>query len=396
MCYQSQRSEFLSSREQESEVVQRIAAEALSRTSNGLKQSTLAQELAKREARRAARELIRPFYPEEPPGRPSDKLTPIYFEVPTNLSPGPVLPVSTGKLPKTKQEQQKANSEFFALIFREANLTLEDFTNQRIRVFFRLARELANHIRILNEEELLNSLPIESWTKQLTVQRTTGRYKRTSDLLSKAPLALLPPPPNTTNADSYDPEQDAPLKHYCQALECLGEDLSIRAGTKKEPHLGRYGLLGLLDPAQVRLACPSPQEVMDWEATLVQDAYRKLVGHGTDATYAWLHQQHGLMEREARPLVRAAREQALNRSEQDIEVRRAMQNLRLEGVARRGRAAANLSAQLKAEQLQAVINGLARSEPENAITEFVGVVKKINSADKPAKAIEMDEDADEP
>jgi hypothetical protein len=357
--------------------------------------SRLTQEIVKRGSRKALRALLQPFMP---PKRPSDPLAlATYFRVPASDEPTTTpMPIARdgSPLPVSKEEKKRYAKEFFALIFKESTATLEDFHPARVRVFFRLARELARHLGALGDEQPLSDL--SAWTKPLRPKQALGRYEATSRALRAGPdLAILPPPAPTSDLDGYDPASDRALVHYCQALEILARDLRIDEGTDDEPYLGRYGLRGLTDPELVRLACPSPEEILEWESQLVLDTFTVYLGRGTNGAYTWLKNEHGLTTREALPLIRAASAEALKRHEGDIEEKRAAMALRLEDFGRRARRAMNLPAELGSMKLQALVGGFARVEPENMLSELVDVVKHVNADAKRLEAADELE-GDEP
>lgn len=361
--------------------------------------SRVARDVAFREARRALRREIRPFMADEPPARATSPPA-AFFEIPLTLSPEPVLPVRTSaKSPTTPAERAAFAREFFKLVFFEERSTLEDFSPQRTRVAYRLLRELARHTRVLDQHQTLQELDASAWTRALVTLPGGGAHRaRTRACLSSGPLSLLPPAaPDPLPAD-YDPALDLPLVHYCQALQCLAEDLSISAGTQTDPNLGRYGILGLLSPLTVRLACPSPEELLAWERTLISDALSVQLSRGTQGAYAWLEATHGLHSHEGRPILKAASTEAMERTEGDLEEKRAVMTLRLQDLARRARKSLNLPVQLGAAKLESLVAGFARSEPENLLSEFVNVVRKVNAEeDTPSiPAISMDDtDKDE-
>lgn len=386
------------------EEVERIAGKALEQSvSDPLlanKVTRLAANYARRQTRAALLRQIKPFnQDDDPPDRATDPLSrAAFFSTPASAPSDPApLPVPKHRAPLNKTERQQAAREFFALVFRESTATLEDFSPARTRCFFRLVRELARHTRVLDETSPLSALPLADWSKPLRAQPVLGRFSTTSALLREGPDLALLPPPAPDDLTNYDPAQDAPLVHYCAVLRALADDLRLAEGTKTEPYLGRYGLKGLLDPLFVRLACPSPAEVLAWEEQLVFDTLHVLLRRGAQGCYAWLKTTHGLETREAAVLVGAANDEAMKRAAGGVEEKRALSLLRLEDLQYRARRAANLPAELGAMKLQALVAGLARVEPENAITEFVQTVKKVNAeSPKQLDLDDTDEDEDEP
>lgn len=178
--------------------------------------------------------------------------------------------------------------------------------------------------------------------------------------------------------DDYDPYNSAhdPLLHvYIKLLKNTAMHLYADQGSEVDPNCGRYGLHGLYDPALVRLSMPSRVQIMAWEALIVEDTLQQLVKNGQPQTKHYLYKTYGLRPHEIQQLIRIAKVRARQAVEGDVEEDRGLMVLRLEDAARRAREVSDLRAEMAALKNLAIVLGLARVDPQSAITDFVAVVK---------------------
>lgn len=349
-------------------------------------------QLARKAARQALRASVQPFLLRDVPSRPSDPAAlSSFFDLPTLDGPQVPQPKPMAAPLRTKEDQARFNREFFALAFRDERVTLEDLTPARIRVFYRICREMARRLRLLDDNATLSSLPAPSWLKSLSPPKTTDiKLYRVQEALRNGPDLSILPPSAPVSTEEYDPEQDKPLVHYCQSLRTLADDLLIMSGTTLEPQLGKYGLKGLLEPTFVRLAAPSPEEILDWEDQLVTDTLDMVTARGTKGAIEWLNKTHGLLRHEALPLIVAAQSRALDEDAGSLEEKRAIMLRRLEDLGRRARKALQPTHELGALKLQALVRGFARVEPEDELSMFTATVRKVNS--ESPKQLELDDE----
>lgn len=206
-------------------------------------------------------------------------------------------------------------------------------------------------------------------------------------------LALMPPtvPHPSANDPDYDPNDtktDPLLHRYIATLTATAAHLRMFDDERT-----RLGLSPLLDPTLCRPAFPSRTMLVTWETLLIQETLDYLVKNGQPITKDMLARKYGFQHHEITQLMRMARDQAQRDAQSDIEQDRAVMILRLEDVARRTRESLDMRAEIAALKALAIVQGLQRVEPENAMRQFIDVVNSYNdkaiTAKSPEKGIAL-------
>lgn len=298
----------------------------------------------------------------------------------------------------------------------------------RIRVAYRITRELARVKGLVEPEETLAEALVSSlgtrdpWTTPTPVRRppsgaaahnrAAGGLMELLDQADRLPelsrawaqtdsgpavlgtggLALVPPkPPRCEFEDlealellpNYLPQHDPLLKRWCYALEEINRYLGLERGSQEVPEMGRLGFLDLVDPRTARDLWPTRLQILFWEESLVQEAEEILVSDGA----AWLRkvfkQRHGLTRWESDTLGRQAMALLRGRSEFDVEEQRSLMVARLESFMRRAKSALDLRAELAGLKQLAIVQGLGKTDPEDAISAFAGIVKSLDAKEAP-------------
>jgi len=221
-------------------------------------------------------------------------------------------------------------------------------------------------------------------------------------------LPLLPPPlplpwieptrPDQAK-EGYDPENkqhDPALFAYITILKGIASAFYMDTGTENDQNAGRYGLAGLLDPWTIRLAFPSKWQIMAFEGMIVEETLSLIVQGGKTAAREKLKNLYGLQPVEINQMIRIAGAKAIELTRADVDEDRSLMIMRLEEAARKAHIATDIRAEISAFKAIAVIQGLARVEPDNVMSDFISVVRQASAmpreivADSTAKSRLLD------
>lgn len=324
--------------------------------------------------------------------------------------------------------------EILRQAFQEKELTFDDLLPYRIFASWRLIRRLAAWKGLLRpEESLLEALsPNQSnpdpWVipPSLASAPSEGRSGATAFAQARqylippqvirchldaqslntgflpAPytepitsIPLLPPgiPPACLPIESYTPNKDPLIKFYVTCLKAAAASLDIISGSREQPHMGKWGLAGLLDPWYVRQVFPTRFQIVALEQHLVEETLGYLVGPEKQLNAEQrLKNQYGLDRMEVLSLIRMAKAEAGRRTQGDLENDRSLMLLRLEDFCRRCHQGFDLRSELMALKHMAVVLGLARAETGDMMNDMAEVVRTISQErSRPVLANETEE-----
>lgn len=277
----------------------------------------------------------------------------------------------------------------------------------RIRVAYRIVRELARIKGLVEDDETLGEgLQSSLQCKDPWEIPTSVRYPPSGSAAHNSAAAVtmeildgserlserfrnpkgtgglaLEPPPALGPEDTYDPLEDVLLKRWCMALEEIGRYLRLEEGSEKCPELGALGFVDLVDPRTARRLWPSRLQILAWEEILLEQLSRLLIDHSPRRARRIMKERHGLTPWELAPLTKQAITAIRRDAELDVEERRALMTARLEAYCARARSALDLRAELAAIKQLSIIHGLGKTEPEDAISAFAGIVKAMDAQD---------------
>lgn len=306
----------------------------------------------------------------------------------------------------------------FADAFRQEDNTLQNLLPQRIIVCHRIAREFARNLLDMSPDEMLHEKSdraFDPWhSPNYVVEATTATQKRQqnkavlgkidrlieqskrygwevwTDLGARYPekmegACLLPPPvphrwknADGSVMDDYDPgnrDHDPVLHAWMDVISCIVQHLYIDSGSVDRPDLGHEGLQGVLDYSLVRIAFPSPLEIMSWEVMLVEEVLQVMVSKGIPHTREWIKRRYGMQPHETLAMTKSASVIAKQLALRDVEEDKAIAILRVEDALRRAKNALDLRAEARLMQILAIIQGLNRSSGEDRLEEFVQIVR---------------------
>lgn len=339
---------------------------------------------------------------------------------------------------KTPMSHQQLTELVISKAFFEEEATLEDLAGYRIKVAWRLVREMCRMKGLAHAEDTLidalepSQFNLDPWSVPETWKRPTGvnltslsqisikyyrqveqlaekfHYKRhvleagenDKDFTVYPGLAILPPPvpwdwweqdrysKRHRVLENYDPHEDLALVFYTKVVTQLAQELQIEQGSFDDPDQGRFGMRGLTDVATIRKAFPSRFQIVAYEELLIEETLQAMTEYGQARTRKLLRDRHGLTRREVEGLCKIAKAWIRKQLESDIEEDRAFMVTRLEEFVRRAREGLDLRAELAGLKQLTIVLGLARSEMGDAMSDFVSVVSEVASSRGPLPEIE--------
>jgi hypothetical protein len=204
-----------------------------------------------------------------------------------------------------------------------------------------------------------------------------------------AGLALLPPPvpprwraDDGTIAPNYDPKDDEALGLFISISSDIAERLGVPRGSRFNSEQGRLGLMGLLDPTLIRLCWPTRTQILTWEAMLVEETLDLMVKTSVTELKKTLRDKYGFLPREILGLLRMASALAQDQLSGDREESRSIMVLRLEEYIRRSKDALDLSSEMKGLKQLGIVLGLGDSNFNDPMVEFINAVRMVGSERK--------------
>lgn len=339
------------------------------------------------------------------------------------------------KVPMTAQQ---LTEHVISRAFFEDEATPQDFAPYRVKVAWRLIREMCRTKGLAHPEDTLidavmpSSRNIDPWVIPEEWKRPAGAhltslshiiikyYKQVEELSEKFQykrhvlevaegepdftmypgLALLPPPvpwmwweqdrvsKRRKVIENYDPHEDLALVFYVKIVNQLAEELQIASGSFDDPDQGKYGLKGLLEVETIRQMFPSRFQIVAYEELLIEETLNLMTQHGQTRARKYLRDRHGLSRREVEGLCKIAKAWIRKQLESDIEEDRAFMVTRLEDFVRRARVSLDLRAELAGMKQLTIVLGLARSEMGDAMSDFLNVVSEVSGGRGPLPQIE--------
>jgi hypothetical protein len=188
----------------------------------------------------------------------------------------------------------------------------------------------------------------------------------------------------------YSPVDDARLCLYVNALTTIATYLGINEGTKSDPRLGKYGLLGLSNPLTVRLTFPTRLQLVQYERLIVKETLASLTTQGKLATEETLYEKYGFLDDEVALVLRLAHQRASFLTKTDAEEDKSMMVLMLQDYIKRCREIGAQRNELAALKALAVVQSITKIEPESINTEFEALIEKLADEPRPPLKLPMD------
>jgi len=335
-----------------------------------------------------------------------------------HLTPDPELRIQIDptyvhtELKKSKESVAKEKKQQWDAAFADPYLSFGDLEPYRIRVAYRLIREMAQLGRFVADDELLIDALTETdiahfknpYTDlgafpdgtrpgiDLSEQRLKPLQHRALEyILDGERLTLLPPPtPNTAfdkgvlrdDFNPQDPRQDPDLHRYIATLLTIVDYLGLIHGYIEDPQQGSLGFKGMNDPELIRFIFPDIYSIFQYEAMLVEETLQLLLNSNPKKAMIVLGERYGLMRFEAQRLVAQARVRAAEDRFSDMEEERAIQLLTIDNFIERAREALDPRVELRAIHLRSVISGVTKITPKTEDDDWSTIADEVNAEPK--------------
>lgn len=272
---------------------------------------------------------------------------------------------------------------FFNRAFDKPELTLDDLYPVVIRSTWRIVRSMARVRGLIGSDEPLelagHRLPGQ-WDEPVALAEAADTRDKLVRRLATSRTPLFPPKPPAewTNGEKdpayYDPVSDEPLCDYINTIIEIAKRIGI-----PNTEDGRLALRPLTDPTLLRVAMPSPAEIIACERVMVEETVGSILEHGHIGAAQDLRRRFGLHDNEIGDLVLMARLAMQNvQGGMDTAAKRALMEARLEELAARARKGLDLRAELMTLKELASVQGLKIVDPEgDDLDDMIDVVDEV-------------------
>lgn len=302
------------------------------------------------------------------------------------------------------EERKRAALEDIRTLLTIEHMPMYEGLPQRIRVAYRITREMARIRGMVGDDETLGGALVptaetpDPWLDpRMPTYPLPGRPGEAMVLESVAKIMERAARVPNQAVGGYGgkkrpglqlipPGADDPpimMKLWAEMVGQIGEYLGI---TSDHTQVGttnlQLGFWPLMDLECARELWPNPVQIVAWEEALIKEALDTLRSKGIPETQRILKDRHGLLPRESRVLVRLAIQYAQEVVDADVEEQRALMILRLEDFVSRSRQSMELGHELKGLKQLALVQGLGQSDREDTLAQFVSLAQKYDDMDE--------------
>lgn len=249
--------------------------------------------------------------------------------------------------------------------------------NYRVIAAWRITRKVAMRLGLVRKDQPLSEIEPVDWTRPDPDSVTPDGDRAGRDvwewglghLLSvEGGLALVPP------------EGARGRERFAALVAKVAQMLHLERGSKLQPNLGHYGLDGMTDPALVGTVWPSRGDILAFEESLVDQVAGMVLKWSKQKVIGHLKELLGLDSQTAHAVVDMSIGEAKRYVHNDVDVKRALMEGRLEDYIERARDAGDLNNEMKGLKMLATVGGLTRTEPESGLDAIVGAIAKVAQA----------------
>lgn len=326
--------------------------------------------------------------------------------------------------PDTRTQAERREHALAAIqrAFTVDTWSAEQTLPHRIRVAYRITRELARVKNLVEEDQTLAEALTHNWLLPTELRRPLpGRagvnavsqgliailesamndvdlYDQPcffpmplSDeteprLMGAGGLGLMPPEvpwrwrDKTSHEvrEDYNPRRDPMLKKWTLAVGEIARYLRV---VDMPDDVGRLGLHGLDDVETTRVLWPSQLQLLYWEEVLINRTLERLTKKGIPAVRRGLREEEGMTHAESTVMVKLALALAREQTDTDVEEQRAIMILRLEDFLQRARDTLELKVELAGLKQLSIVQGLSKTDPEDTLSVFASIVKDYDAKD---------------
>lgn len=241
------------------------------------------------------------------------------------------------------------------------------------RTAYRLVREWGRTIGVLVYDQPLANLSID---KLLLPQPYGDPPSGPFAIRAYAELRRVVEPPFKLKGIPLLPSCNAHFKpvakSYAAAMRYLATFLNLA-----DTDYGPLALPYLLQTPPNPNNWPDAMLIAQYETVLVDEVLEQLLDKGVRKATSELLRTQGINDHETRGLIRLAKYESRVRMESELEDDRAIISMRLEDLIHRARQSLDMRVEIAAIKQLSIVQGVTRAEPEDALTEFARVVKKV-------------------
>lgn len=318
----------------------------------------------------------------------------------------PPLPEISRPIALTDEEQSERSEALRNRLLKrrleDLQLSLAETLPFRVRVAWRIVREIARLKNLISIDELLIDTQVEGdpWATPVRGPRPASRaWARRLDAtllraleisvkggLKHEGVPLLPPsvPQHWRSADGlvrddYDPGRDADLRDFISAAGLIAGQYCMADFETERGAEGELGLEGMLDVDTARMCWPSRAQIMAFEEVVVGEARQFLATQGLTKSREHLVAAHGLCPREVDSIIKVAASTAVELTDFSPEEQRALMILRIDDYITRAKDELNLTGEHRGHKLMILVQGLAKLEQANPFAEFANAVESARA-----------------
>jgi len=266
------------------------------------------------------------------------------------------------------------SAERFRTYFAPPEALLDDpeLHPRRVVLLWRWARAFCHSVGVLEEDETLEEAletlddpwyggvrprPTPRERALLRLDGTSALYRACSE---PGGLPILPP------GDDRD-------GRWVDAFAAVSSDLRLRSAGPRAAE----ALRPLLDARYAAKVGVTVEQILSLEELAVDEAQRIVLRSGERAAVDHFRERYGLSRREGLGLVRLARADVVLYGRTSIEEDRALMVAQLRDLLDRVRRTMNTAEETRILKELARVQGLTRLEPEDAGSEFLGIVRTV-------------------
>jgi len=276
----------------------------------------------------------------------------------------------TGNSPLERNQRRKS---FWTQVFQEDkdlrqidDLALELLHPLRIRVAFRIVREIARVKQVCYDDEplsvLLEQTGFDGWVEDIDPPQNRTGMTRDQKWVANAKIPLLPPP------DDEDHRHMIPT--YFQAFNKIYRYLGLSTMIEL-----RKGYLGLTEGACYRKLWPTLEEILSYENALLHELLSLITEHGSLRGRDEAKKKHGFRRWEEDSFFAIAKSGAVELMSGSAEESRAVMLMRLENFIQRCKDEGDLRAELACFKLVSDLQNLRSAKTEDLGSQLVDVVE---------------------
>ena len=316
-----------------------------------------------------------------------------------------------------EQREEQIRKSIFKKAFAEQELTYNDLLPWRIKVCYRIVREMGRVRGLVCDNESLDyglkprPHNPDPWVIPEKYNRPKDRRPITAGVVDSilaaeelphdwrirrrdfsddtikeyVGVALFPPAipdrfltPEGTIRYEYDPYQDRLLSAYLTIFVKTSDLLSVEVGSKSDPDLGRYGLTGILDAETIRAVFPTKIQILTWEHVLIDQVLDMLIEGSQRWVRRRLFEMYGFFDREIDSLIQLAQARAMQQHCGDKDQNRAIMVMKIQDFIRRSKDGLNFKAEMDGLKQLSIVMGLTAEQEDTILGDLVDLMKRVN------------------